>query len=34
MKDIINNKKKVQFEKIDRIKKELTQLLAENDKHD
>lgn len=34
MKDVLNNKKKVQLEKLSKIRSELQDLLVENEKHD
>lgn len=34
MKEVIGGKKKVQFEKLSKIRTELKELLAENEKHD
>jgi hypothetical protein len=34
MKDVITGKKKIQLEKLGKIKAELNNLLAENEKHD
>jgi hypothetical protein len=34
MKEVISGKKKVQFEKLGRIRAELQELLAENEKHE